>query len=180
LEKFRTGVPDGDRNRNIVAAYARVMEHPDADVRTRAAIDWATWEDTVLSLEPNGKPNPYSDRPREDLLAFVRITTHYFSSGAWLDEGALLTGARRLAGTPGVLIHGRLDLSCPVTTAWELARAWPDAQLIVVADSGHKDSDSMNEHVSVRSRGSPNVDHYPRRPYVGSLTVGSDSVSGSS
>jgi proline iminopeptidase len=100
----------------------------------------------VLSLEPNGKRNPYSDRPLADLLAFVRITTHYFSNGAWLEEGALLSGALRLAGIPGVLIHGRLDLSSPVSTAWELARAWPDAHLIVVADSGHKGSDAMNEH----------------------------------
>jgi proline iminopeptidase len=146
-EKFRDGVPEGDRDRNIVAAYATLMDHPDADVRTRAAIDWATWEDTVLSLEPNGKLNPYSDRPLANMLAFVRITTHYFSNGAWLEEDALVTGALRLAGIPGVLIHGRLDLSCPVTTATELARAWPDAHLIVVADSGHKGSDSMNEHI---------------------------------
>jgi proline iminopeptidase len=145
-EQFRAGVPEGDRESNIVGAYARLMKHPNPDVRTKAAIDWATWEDTVLSLEPNGKRNPYSDRPLADLLAFVRITTHYFSNGAWLEEGALLTGALRLAGVPGVLIHGRLDLSSPVSTAWELARAWPDAHLIVVADSGHKGSDAMNEH----------------------------------
>jgi proline iminopeptidase len=145
-EQFRAGVPEGDRESNIVGAYARLMKHPNPDVRTKAAIDWATWEDTVISLEPNGKRNPYSDRPLADLLAFVRITTHYFSNGAWLEEGALLTGALRLAGVPGVLIHGRLDLSSPVSTAWELARAWPDAHLIVVADSGHKGSDAMNEH----------------------------------
>ena len=145
--KFRAGVPEGDRNRDIVGAYASLMEDPSPDIRTRAAIKWCTWEDTVLSLEPNGNLHPYSDRPLPDLVAFVRITTHYFSNAAWLEEGALLTGAPRLAGIPGVLIHGRLDLSSPVTTAWELARAWPDAQLIVVADSGHKGSDSMNEHV---------------------------------
>jgi proline iminopeptidase len=146
-EQFRGGVPPGDRDGDIVAAYARLMEDPNPHVRTRAAIDWGTWEDAVLSLEPSGKPNPYSDRPPADLLAFVRITTRYFSNGAWLEEGALLAGARRLAGIPGVLIHGRLDLSCPLSTAWELARAWPDARLVVVADSGHKGSDSMNEHI---------------------------------
>ena len=142
--QFRAGIPEREWESNIVGAYAMLMEHPNLDVRTRAAIDWAIWEDTVLSLEPNGKRNPYSDRPLADLLAFVRITTQYFSNGAWLEEGALLSGAMRLAGIPGVLIHGRLDLSCPVTTAWELASAWPDAHLIVVADSGHKGSDSMN------------------------------------
>ena len=146
-ERFRAGVSQADRDGDIVAAYARLMEDPDPEVRTRAAIDWVTWEDAVLSLEPSGKPNPYSDRPPADLLAFVRITTRYFSHGAWLEEGALLAGARSLAGIPGVLIHGRLDLSCPLSTAWELASAWPDARLVVVADSGHKGSDTMNEHL---------------------------------
>jgi len=146
-ERFRAGVSQADRDGDIVAAYARLMEDPDPEVRTRAAIDWGTWEDAVLSLEPSGKPNPYSDRPPADLLAFVRITTRYFSHGAWLEEGALLAGARSLAGIPGVLIHGRLDLSCPLSTAWELASAWPDARLVVVADSGHKGSDTMNEHL---------------------------------
>ena len=59
-------------------------------------------------------------------------------NGAWLEEGALIRDAGRLAGIPGVLIHGRLDMSCPLDTAWELARAWPDAELHVVGDAGHK------------------------------------------
>ena len=157
-EQFRAGVSQADGEGDIVAAYARLMEDPNPEVRTRAAIDWGTWEDAVLSLEPSGKPNPYSDRPPADLLAFVRITTQYFSNGAWPEEGAFLAGARRLTGIPGVLIHGQLDLSCPLSTAWELASAWPDARLVVVADSGHKGSDLMNEHDTTRSRDSQDDD----------------------
>ncbi|MER5418813.1 prolyl aminopeptidase [Streptosporangium roseum] len=146
-ERFRDGVPEADRDGDIVAAYARLMEHPDEEVREKAAIDWVTWEDVVVSMEPNGKPNPYSDRPPADLLAFVRICSHYFAHGAWLEEGILLREAGRLAGIPGVLIHGRLDLSGPADTAWELARAWPGAELIIVDDSGHTGSDTMRTQV---------------------------------
>jgi proline iminopeptidase len=142
-ERFRDGVPEADRDGDLVAAYARLMEHPGPDVRAKAATDWCAWEDAVVSLEPNGLPNPYSDHPSVDLLAFVRIAAHYFAHGAWLQEGVLLREAGRLAGIPGVLIHGRLDLSSPLDTAWELARAWPDAQLVVVGDAGHTGSDSM-------------------------------------
>ncbi len=142
-EQFRGGVPEGDRDGNLVEAYARLMENPDATVRERAATDWAAWEDTVLSLEPGGKPVVYQDRPSADLVALVRICTHYFAHGAWLEEGALLRNADRLAGIPGVLVHGRLDLSCPLVTAWDLARAWPDCELVAVADAGHKGSDAM-------------------------------------
>ena len=59
----------------------------------------------------------------------------------------LLREAGRLAGIPGVLIHGRLDLGGPLDTAWELARAWPDAELIVVAGSGHTGSAAMRDHM---------------------------------
>jgi proline iminopeptidase len=146
-ERFRAGVPEADRDGDLVAAYARLMNHPDADVRWRAARAWTAWEDAVISLEPHGRPNAYSDRPPDALLAFVRICTHYFSHGAWLEEGALLRDAGRLAGIPGVLIHGRLDLGGPVATAWALSRAWPGSELVVVADSGHTGSPGMSEAV---------------------------------
>ncbi|MEN3268322.1 prolyl aminopeptidase [Pseudonocardia sp.] len=146
-ERFRAGVPEADRDGDLVAAYARLMEHPDPLVRARAANDWCTWEDAVVSLEPNGRPNAYSDRPPAAVLALVRICAHYFSHGAWLEEGALLRDAHRLAGIPGVLIHGRLDLSGPLRTAWELARAWPDATLVAISDSGHQGSATMRDRM---------------------------------
>ncbi|WP_406316785.1 prolyl aminopeptidase [Streptosporangium sp. NBC_01639] len=146
-DRFRAGVPEADRDGDLVAAYARLMEDPDPDVRANAANAWMTWEDAVISLEPNGKPNAYSDRPPAATLAFVRICTHYFSHGAWLEEGALLRDADRLAGIPGVLIHGRLDMGSPPHTAWQLSRAWPDAQLHVITDSGHTGSDTMRDRI---------------------------------
>jgi hypothetical protein len=75
----------------------------------------------VISLEVNGKPNAYTDRPPAALQAFVRICTHYFSHAAWLEEGILLRNAHKLAGIPGVLIHGRLDLGSPLENGWQLA-----------------------------------------------------------
>ncbi|GAA3509680.1 proline iminopeptidase [Streptosporangium album] len=146
-DRFRAGVPEAERDGDLVAAYARLMEDPDPDVRARAATDWMTWEDAVISLESNGKPNAYSDRPPAATLAFVRICTHYFSHGAWLEEGALLRDADRLAGIPGVLIHGRLDMGSPPHTAWQLSRAWPDAELHVITDSGHTGSDTMRDRI---------------------------------
>ncbi|HKS47727.1 MAG TPA: prolyl aminopeptidase [Amycolatopsis sp.] len=143
-EEFRAGAGD----ENVVDGYARLMESADFEVRSKAANDWCTWEDTVLSLEPGGKPNPFRDRPLKAMLALVRICSRYYGKGAFLPDGALLRDAGRLAGIPGVLIHGRLDLSCPVDTAWELAHAWPDAELVVLDDSGHKNTDTKREAIA--------------------------------
>ncbi|MFC4061703.1 prolyl aminopeptidase [Planomonospora corallina] len=149
-ERFRDGVPEKDRDGDtfaLLAAYGRLLADPDPAVRAKAAADWLAWEDAVISQERNGKPGAYGDRPDRDALAFVRICAHYFSNGAWLEEDELLRGAERLAGIPGVLIHGRLDMGGPLVTAWELARAWPGAELIVVEDSGHTGSDTMRTRI---------------------------------
>ncbi|MFC9872563.1 alpha/beta hydrolase family protein [Nocardia salmonicida] len=85
----------------------------------------------MIAHESLGSPGQYSAKPDTAMMAFVQICTHYFAHAAWLDEGVLLREAGRLAGIPGELIHGRLDLSAPLETAWELARAWPDAACAV-------------------------------------------------
>jgi proline iminopeptidase len=77
------------------------------------------------------------------LLAFVRICAHYFAHAAWLEDDELLRNATRLDGIRGVIIHGRLDLSCPFSSAWELAQAWPRATLHAVADVGHQGNSAV-------------------------------------
>ncbi|MFE1808967.1 prolyl aminopeptidase [Streptomyces sp. NPDC059533] len=146
-ERFLEGADGTPRDGDIVAAYARLMEDPDPSVREKATADWCAWEDAVLSGETNGAANPYGDRPPAARLALVRICSHYFSHGAWLEEGVLLRDAHRLAGIPGVLIHGRLDLAGPLDTAWELARAWPDAELTIVDSAGHLGGETTRAHV---------------------------------
>jgi proline iminopeptidase len=142
-EAFCAGVPEADRDADLLGAYARRMSDPDPDVRRQAALDWTAWEDAVISFEVQGKPDAYSDRPPRDREAMVRIASHYFSNGLFLEDGALVREAHRLEGTPGVLIHGRLDLGGPLDNAWTLARAWPDAELVVVDDAGHTGSPAM-------------------------------------
>jgi proline iminopeptidase len=132
---------------NVLAAYARLIEDPDPDTRSEAAASWLAWEDTVVSQEPHGTPNVYSDRPPAAQLALVRICAHYYANYVWLEDGALLRDADRLAGISAVLVHGRLDLSAPLETAWRLARAWPNAELKVIADSGHTGTEAMRAEI---------------------------------
>lgn len=146
-ERFRAGVPDQDRDGNLVEAYRQLMKSPDLPIREQAAHNWCAWEDAVIAHESLGSPGQYSAKPDAAKLAFVRICTHYFAHDAWLDDGQLLRDAHRLKGIPGVLIHGRLDLSAPLLTAWELAQSWPDAELMIIDDSGHTGSPAMRTGV---------------------------------
>jgi proline iminopeptidase len=131
----------------LLEAYSQLMEDPNVDVRARAAAEWVAWEDAVISQETNGSPGAYSSRVDDARLAFVRICSHYFARDAFLEDGVLIRQAGQLAGIPGVLIHGRNDLGGGACTPWELARAWPGAELIIVGDSGHTGSTTMSDEM---------------------------------
>ena len=120
----------------LVAAYASLMESPDPAVRDAASREWALWEDTHIVIGAGGfAPDPRWDDPRYR-LAFVRLTTHYWSHDGFCDP-PILERTDLLRGIPGVLIHGRRDISSPVVTAWELHRRWPGSRLIVDEGDGH-------------------------------------------
>ena len=131
----------------LLQAYSRMMEDPDADVRSRAAAEWLAWEDAVISQESKREPRHLQQparrrqaRIRAHLLALLRARR--LPGGRRADPRG-----RRSAGIPGVLIHGRNDLSGGAHTAWELARAWPGAELIIVDDSGHTGSTAMTDQM---------------------------------
>ena len=129
-------VPEVANEGNIALAYSRLLEHSDQDVRERAARQWCEWEDThVATYGGHHHDSRYDDAVFR--MAFARIVTHYWSNAAFLEEGQLLRDAHRLADIPGVLITGRLDMSAPPDIAYELADAWPAAELVIIADAGH-------------------------------------------
>jgi proline iminopeptidase len=108
--RFREGVPAAERDRELVGAYYRLLHDPDPAVREKAARDWCRWEDTHVAVRSDHRPDPRYGDPRFR-MAFARLVTHYWHHAAFLDDGALLRDAGWLAGTPGVLIRGRIDLS---------------------------------------------------------------------
>lgn len=134
--RFQEAARAERRGDDMVAAYYRLLNDPDEAVRLKAARDWHDWEAaSILLADPSGRPRRWADPLY--LLARARIITHYFHHSAWLADGELLRNAGRLAGIPGIMIHGRLDLEAPLVTAWELARAWPDAELVVLQSAAH-------------------------------------------
>ena len=145
--RFRAGVPGGERDGDLVEAYHRLLEHPDASVRARAAKGWSDWEWALTSVDQDARPSPRWSEPAFQ-LGRARIVTHYFSHDAWLEDGILLREAGSLAGIRGVMVQGRLDMGAPLATAWELAQAWPDGELVIVGGAGHSSSDpGMSEAV---------------------------------
>jgi proline iminopeptidase len=134
--RFRAGVPPAERDGDLIEAYHRLLFHSDAAVCARAAADWHAWDFALFSPDPAAQPGLLWLQPAFQ-LARARLCAHYFRHDAWLEDGLLLKQAGKLAGLPGVMVHGRLDLGSPLVTAWELAQAWPAGELVIVSDAGH-------------------------------------------
>jgi proline iminopeptidase len=135
-ERFAAAVPDTLAHLPIVDAYATMLFDPDPVIREQAAREWCAWEDTHVSLAPNHKHDERFDDP-EFRLRFARLVTHYWSHAAFLGEDQLLRDAALLNGIPGVMIHGRYDVSSPLEAAWRLSKSWVTSRLSVIDDAGH-------------------------------------------
>lgn len=135
-ERFANAVPERLRGMRLVDAYAELLFDPDPAVREHAALEWCYWEDAHISLAPGHQPWLRYEDP-DFRLRFARLVTHYWRHAAFLGEEQLLRDAARLNGIPGVLIHGRYDVSGPLETAWRLARRWTTSRLHIMDDAGH-------------------------------------------
>ena len=135
-ERLLAALAPADRDGDIVDAYSRLLHHPDPTVRERAALEWCMWESATPAWPPAPGLAPRFKDPKF-ALAFARLVTHYIRHDAWIEDGSLLRDANLLANIPGVLINGRFDFQAPIANAWELQRAWPRAELVIVGDAGH-------------------------------------------
>ena len=139
-EGYLAPIPEDER-RDLVSAYYRRLTSPDATVRQVAARAWSTWEASTSKLVPD---EVLVQRFGEDSFAdaFARIECHYFVNGGFFErENQLLENVERIREIPAVIVQGRYDVVCPMVSAWELHRAWPEAELRVVAKAGHSASE---------------------------------------
>jgi proline iminopeptidase len=135
-DQFAAAVPDDLKHLRLVDAYGDMLFDPDSTAQDRAALEWCRWEDTHVSLMPGHQPNPRYNDPLFR-LQFARLVTHYWRNAAFLQDGQLMRNARHLNGIPGMLIHGRYDISGPLEIAWRLHQRWPDSELHIIDDAGH-------------------------------------------
>ena len=141
-DRFSKAVPDHLRHLTLVDAYAALLFDPDPAVREHAAREWCAWEDAHVSLSPGHQPSPRFEEP-EFRLGFARLVTHYWRNAAFLEEDQLLREAHKLNGIPGVLIHGRYDVSSPLENAWRLSQNWSGSALEVLGEEGHGGGDAL-------------------------------------
>ena len=136
-EKFLEPI-DIDQRNNLMAAYHKIFKSDDEEKKLTAAIAWSRWEGSTSSLSYNpDMANSFSDP--KFALAFALIENHYFVNKGFLEhENQLIeTGIDIIRHIPTTIVQGRYDIVCPMATAWELSKNWPEAKLIIAPSSGH-------------------------------------------
>nr|CAD1834417.1 unnamed protein product [Ananas comosus var. bracteatus] len=139
-EPFRDFIPEEERD-NFIVAYNKRLNSADMDVQAKAAKIWTTWEMMTANLiqsEENikrGEDDTFS-------LAFARIENHYFLNKGFLPSNSyILENVDKIRHIKAVIVQGRYDVCCPMMSAWDLHKAWPEAEFKVVADAGHSASE---------------------------------------
>ncbi|HCP00625.1 MAG: prolyl aminopeptidase [Alphaproteobacteria bacterium] len=120
----------------LLSAYVARLNDPDPEVHLPAARAWSTYEARCSTLRPNPDVVAAMSDVR-GMLALARIEAHYLSNGAFLSSDQLFEGVDRIRHLPATIVQGRYDMVCPIETAERLARAWPEAEFVIVPDAGH-------------------------------------------
>ncbi|WP_349570771.1 prolyl aminopeptidase [Azotobacter salinestris] len=132
-QDYLAPIPVEERD-NLMQAYYKRLTGTDEIAKMHAAKAWSAWEGRTATLRPN--PDVV-ERFHEHALSIARIECHYFVNDAFLEPGQLLRDMPKIAHLPGVIVHGRYDVVCPLDNAWELHHAWPNSQLQIIRDAGH-------------------------------------------
>ena len=144
-ENYLAAIPSRERG-DLVAAYYRRLTSPNRATRVRAARAWSIWEAATSHLLMN---DANIDKWGEEdfAVAVARIECHYFVNKGFLRrEDQLLRGVARIRHIPCVIVQGRYDVVCPIRTAWDLHRRWPEADFRIVPDAGHSALEPGNTH----------------------------------
>ena len=135
-EAYLAAIPEAERG-DLMSAYHRRLTHADPAVRLAAAKAWSVWEGSTSFLLRDDA-HVEGTAADEFALAFARIECHYFVNAGFLRrDSQLLDEVDRIRHIPAVIVQGRYDVVCPMRSAWDLHRAWPEADLRIVADAGH-------------------------------------------
>jgi proline iminopeptidase len=140
-ERFRDEIPPNERD-DFISAYHKRLTSDDEKVRLSAARAWSVWEGATSKLFPDQELMEHWEGEHE-ALSLARIECHYFVNNSFFpSENYLIDNVSKLKGIPTVIVQGRYDVVCPMTSAWELHKALPEAEFILVPDAGHSVSET--------------------------------------
>ncbi|MEZ5478842.1 MAG: prolyl aminopeptidase [Thiolinea sp.] len=148
-QDFLAPIPEAERGDLLQAYYTRLTGENEI-ARMQAAKAWSNWEGRTANLVPLDSTVEHFSEPYT-AMSVARLEAHYFMHNAFLEPDQLLRDARQLIDIPGIIIHGRYDMICPVEQAYALHEAWPEADFTILPDTGHAGSEPGIQAALVRA-----------------------------
>lgn len=133
--EFNSLVPE-EEQKDLIKAYYKLLTGNDELARMSAAKHWAQWEGACATLKPSKSVFSRFTNPHT-AMSLAKIETHYFVNNAFIESNQILINAHKLENIPGIIVHGRYDMVCPLDNAHTLHRAWNRTELHVIRDAGH-------------------------------------------
>lgn len=134
-QEYLAPIPEKERT-DLLHAYYQRLTGDDELVRMAAAKAWSLWEGKASTLRGSEAVEEHFANPYT-ALSLARIESHYFANDSFLEANQILRDAHKLEGIPGIIVHGRYDVVCPLESAWQLHQAWPSSRLHIIPDAGH-------------------------------------------
>ncbi len=135
-EQYFNLIPKDERS-DMLSAYYRRLTSDTESVRLEAARAWSIWEGSTSKLFPDQQLIDHSGEAHF-ALALARIECHYFMNNCFFEtDNYLIENVNKIRHIPAVIVQGRYDVVCPITSAWNLHRSWPEAELNIIPDAGH-------------------------------------------
>lgn len=149
-QQYIAAIPEAERG-DLIAAFHKRLTSDDEATRLAAARAWSVWEGATSFLHIDADfADSHADA--QFALAFARIENHYFTNAGFFEvDDQLLRDAYRIVDIPGVIVHGRYDVVCPVQNAFDLHQVWPKAELVITPASGHSAFEAENVDALVRA-----------------------------
>ncbi len=142
-ERYRDEIPEDERS-DMMTAYHKRLTSDDIETRVSAARAWSVWEGSTSKLFPDKELiNHWEDE--QEALSLARIECHYFMNNSFFPtEDYLIENVDKIRHIPTVIVQGRYDVVCPMVSAWEFHKAFPEAELHIIDDAGHSISEKGN------------------------------------
>ena len=135
---FASYIPQSEHGErgDLLKAYYQRLTNNDPAVHMPAARAWGRYEGSCSTLMPSPETVAYFGG---DVVALglARIEAHYFTHDIFLPINSLLDQVNKIRHIPSVIVQGRYDAVCPIISADDLHRAWPEAEYHIVPDAGH-------------------------------------------
>lgn len=148
-QDFLNPIPEAERG-NLLQAYYKRLTGQNEIARMQAAKAWSIWEGRTANLSPKESTVDHFSNPFT-AMSVARIEAHYFINRAFFEPDQLLKNAHKLASIPGMIVHGRYDMICPLEQAYALHDVWPSADFAIIPDCGHAASEPAIQAALVKA-----------------------------